>query len=96
MGAEYLSHANIWKQSKGNVFHLGEGHTEESVYIAWRLRKGNREFAQIYNTFIIDDVYPGLSSPGEGNPDLKIMSCIRCKYVGRFLIKFQVVLQCFT
>lgn len=63
MGAEYLSHANIWKQSKGNVFHLGEGHTEESVYIVWRLKKGNRE----YNTFLIDDVYPGLSSPGKGN-----------------------------
>lgn len=29
--------------------------------------------------FIIDDVYPGLSSPGKGNHDLKIMSCIRCK-----------------
>ena len=48
------------------------GLVRESLCIAViiRKRKIQRELAQIYNTLIINGVYPG--SPGKGNPYLKI------------------------
>ena len=51
-----------------------------------------REIAQIYNTCIINDLIKGFYIPYMDNPGLKVSSSTRCKYIGWFPIKFQVIL----